>query len=112
MLETDVFRRDFRKLGFEFGLMCEVVKLFQVADAGSLGGGMLSYFARSVCVGAATCVLELLRFRVRLGLLHKVEVDTVLSGSVSPDSSPNGPEFKGKAEDWVWGRGPVNFAPL
>ena len=73
---------------------------------------MLSYFAGSTCGAAVNCVLELLRFLVRLGLLHKVKADAALSDSVSPDDSPNDSEFDGKAEDWVWGRDPVNFATL
>jgi hypothetical protein len=60
-------------------------RLFHVADAGSLGGGMLLYLAGSVSV-SAFCVFELLRSRATLSRSRSEELDAVtLSGSEGVD---------------------------
>jgi hypothetical protein len=62
-----------------------VDRLFQVADAGSLGGGIC--FAGSRSAPVERCDLELLRFLVRVILLKREEPETLLlSGSEGVDN--------------------------
>jgi hypothetical protein len=51
-------------------------KLLQVAEAGSLGGGILLYLA-AVSLSELSCVLDVLRRRVRLNLRRIAEAENV-----------------------------------
>jgi hypothetical protein len=73
-LEADVFRREFRYVCFCVGLVFVIARLLEVAEAGSLGGGILLYLAPASTPGFSR-VFEMLRRRVRLNLRRIAEAE-------------------------------------
>ena len=87
-----------------------VDRLDQVAEAGTLGGGILSYLVGSALVSAGFWGFESLRFLLKLNFLLNDDAEVLaFSGSEGVEiwliRSP-APE---NAEDWVWGRGPLSL---
>ena len=84
ILDTEDWRRGLRKEDFVTGLV-EVAeeRLFHVAEAGSFGGGILSYLERSMSASDERLAFELLRRRATFNRSFRVEAGTtvVLSGS-------------------------------
>ena len=66
MLPAEVFRRDLRKLGLCTGLELFAARLLHVADAGSLGGGMLSNLAGPNSPSVFSFVLDPLLLRLSI----------------------------------------------
>ena len=75
MLELDAFRVARDWILFWLGLGLGSSGPFQVAEAGSLGGGMSSclggFGGRSASLSAAVCAFEVLRLRVKLNLRRR-----------------------------------------
>lgn len=115
MLELDVFlvARDW--MLFWLGLGLGSSGPFQVAEAGSLGGGISSCFGgfggKSASLSAAVCAFEALRLRVKLNLRRSelpkevVAISTELAVSMLAASSLDA--FLGFCK-----RGPVNRVGL
>lgn len=115
MLELDVFLVALDWMLFWLGLGLGSSGPFQVAEAGSLGGGISSCFGgfggRSASLSAAVCAFEALRLRVKLSLRRSelpkefVAVSTELAVSMLAASSLDA--FLGFCK-----RGPVNRVGL
>lgn len=115
MLELDVFLVALDWMLFWLGLGLGSSGPLQVAEAGSLGGGISSCFGgfggRSASLSAAVCAFEALRLRVKLSLRRSelpkelVAVSTELAVSMLAASSLDA--FLGFCK-----RGPVNRVGL
>ena len=79
-------------------------RLFHVADAGNLGGGMLSNFAASLSFSAALPFFEELRMRLRL---NRRSLDSVTGGS--PSTKPGFSSIFGVCSVKLGALGPLGF---
>ena len=75
IFEIDGLRLEDRKFGLCVGLVLVAGLLFHVADAGSFGGGILSYFDVSTSFSTISWTLFSLRFRLNFRLNTDVEFD-------------------------------------
>ena len=83
MLELDDFRGDAKKPWRCVGLVLVLSKLLHVADAGSFGGGILSYLVLPPSFSTRDRILVSLRFLLNFRL--SVEVESIGSTSVGTD---------------------------